>query len=361
MIPFPLRIPAIFRYRRNHTLIAIGTVAVVALLCAPLAQTDNYHLVPYLLLFVVSILATFMSVIPVLIASTLSAMVWNFFFIPPHYTFHIEKPEDILLFGMFFMIAMLNGVLTSKIRQTAELEQKAQFLDQSDRLYKTLFNSISHELRIPVSTIMAASENLVTSKYPPEIQAELNHEIFTASIRLNRVIENLLSMSRLETGRISVKPDWHDINDLVNKVLSDLGEELSNFTVTFEVPDDMPPVRIDFGLMEQVLYNLLFNSGQHAPAGSEISIRAAHTGSMLVMEVTDRGPGFPEDKIGQVFDKFFRIEESKPGGLGLGLSIVKGFIEAHKGTIDIENVASGGARFTIRIPSPLTQITNIKP
>lgn len=358
---FPRRLLSLFRNRKNHIPVAIITVGVVALLCSPLAQTDNYHLVPYLLLFAVSILATFMSMVPVLLASTLSALVWNFFFIPPHYTFHIAKPEDILLFGMFFMIAILNGVLTSKIRQTSELAQKAHFLDQSDKLYKTLFNSISHELRIPVSTIMGASENLVTNSYPPEVQAELNHEIFTASIRLNRVIENLLSMSRLETGRISVKPDWHDINDLVNQVISDLDEELSNFIVLFEVPDDMPPVRIDFGLMEQVLYNLLFNSCQHAPPGSEIHIRAAHTNGTLIMEVTDKGPGFPEDKIEQVFDKFFRIEESSPGGLGLGLSIVKGFIEAHKGTITIENVPSGGARFNIRIPSPLTQIPTIKP
>lgn len=361
MITFPRMLLAIFRQRKNHNLIAIATVAIVALLCSPLAQTDNYHLVPYLLLFAVSILATFMSVIPVLIAATLSAMVWNFFFIPPHYTFHIDKPEDILLFGMFFMIAMLNGVLTSRLRQTSELAQKAHFLDESDKLYKTLFNSISHELRIPVSTIMGASENLTTTRYPPEIQAELTHEIFTASVRLNRVIENLLSMSRLETGRISVKPDWHDINDLVNKVLADLGDELADFTVTVEVPDDMPPVRIDFGLMEQVLYNLLFNSGQHAPPGSEIMVRVAHENNTLIMEIADKGPGFPEDKIQQVFDKFFRIEESKPGGLGLGLSIARGFTEAHRGTIHVENAAGGGARFTIRIPSPLTGITNLKP
>ncbi len=371
------------KQRKYHYMLAILTVGLVALLCTPLAATKNYHVVPYIFLFVVSILATFMRIIPVLIASTLSALVWNYFFIPPHYTFHIEKTEDILLFGMFFMIAMLNGVLTSRMKQQeemakdreknvntmleltlereylAELAQKARFLDESDKLYKTLFNSISHELRIPVATIMGAAESLITLKHTAELQEELSHEIFTASVRLNRVIENLLNMSRLESGRISLRADWHDINDLINKVSADLDEELKNFVLVVEIPDDMPLVRIDFGLMEQVLYNLLFNSAEYSPAGSEITIRISHANNMLAIKVLDRGPGFPADKISSVFNKFFRVENSKSGGLGLGLSIVKGFVEAHKGTITVENRKEGGADFTINIPSEQPEIAEL--
>lgn len=425
---------------------AVITVGIVALLCAPLKETENYHVVPYILLFVVSILATFMRIIPVLIASTLSALVWNFFFIPPHFTFHIEKPEDILLFAMFFMIAMLNGVLTSRLKQQeqlakereqnanslfklacdlakaeginelkevairnivndfstdatiifdegeqpiikvrgqetnelfwavyinqiktamereylAQLAKKARFLDESDRLYKTLFNSISHELRIPVATIMGASESLLTMNHQENIKSELSHEIFTASARLNRVIENLLNMSRLETGRISVRLDWHDINDLINNVFSDLEDELKNFIIKVEIPEDMPLVRIDFGLMEQVLYNLLFNSCEHAPEGSEITLDINHENNLLYITLTDCGPGFPKDKIQNVFDKFFKIENSKSGGLGLGLSIVKGFIEAHKGTIIVENRLQQGALFKIIIPSECPDINIFK-
>ncbi len=371
------------KQRKYHYMLAIITVGLVALACTPLAATKNYHVVPYIFLFVVSILATFMRIVPVLIASTLSALVWNYFFIPPHYTFHIEKTEDILLFGMFFMIAMLNGVLTSRIKQQeemakdreknvntmleltlereylAELAQKARFLDESDRLYKTLFNSISHELRIPVATIMGAAESLITLKHTAELQEELSHEIFTASMRLNRVIENLLNMSRLESGRISLRADWHDINDLINKVSADLEEELKNFLLVVEIPEDMPLVRIDFGLMEQVLYNLLFNSAEYSPAGSEITIRISHANNMLAIKVLDRGPGFPADKISSVFNKFFRVENSKSGGLGLGLSIVKGFVEAHKGTISVENRKEGGADFTINIPSEQPEIAEL--
>lgn len=461
----------LLKIRKYHYLISILTVSIVALLCAPIAKTENYHIVPYIFLFVVSILATFMSIAPLLLASTLSALVWNFFFIPPYYTFHIDKPEDILLFAMFFMIAMLNGVLTSRLRQQeelarererhsnalfdltsklakanginelkeiavrsiskefgvnsviklnydtsepyniskndtgrvfqlkgtrvnlgvaildsskeiednvfftaylsqitnalereylAELAQKARFLDESDRLYKTLFNSISHELRIPVATIMGAAESLLSLKHSESVRTELSNEIFTASARLNRVIENLLNMSRLESGRISVRLDWHDMNDLINKVIADLEFELRNLIVTVEMSEDLPLVRIDFGLMEQVLYNLLFNSSEHSPAGSEIIIKITSKNEMFEIVIMDQGPGFPEDKISNVFDKFFRIESSKSGGLGLGLSIVKGFVEAHKGTITVENRVGGGALFTILIPSKHPEMTNLK-
>lgn len=454
-------LPELLSYKRFHPLIAILAVSLVALLCAPLMKTENYHAVPFILLFVVTILATFMGIVPVLIAATLGALVWNYFFIPPHFTFHIEKPEDILLFAMFFMIAMLNGVLTSRLQEQeqlardrekhahallkltrelaeargrkemmtvaergirrefglvaeviasdgnavsdiprgahksnifpltgismnpgyvvlknsgdfeedvfwstylaqisgalereylGELAQKARFLDESDRLYKTLFNSISHELRIPVATIMGASESMLTQKHTPEVQGELAQEIFTASVRLNRVIENLLNISRLESGRISAHRDWHDMHDLVNKVLADLEEELRSFIVSVKIPEEMQPVYIDFGLMEQVLYNLLFNAAEHAPVRSEISISLSFSRNYLSISITDNGPGFPNDKTGQIFDKFFRIEHSRPGGLGLGLSIVKGFVEALRGSIMAENRPEGGALFSMLIP-----------
>lgn len=465
------KVPRFLRWKRYHPLMAIGIISLVALLCAPLSQSENYHVVPYILLFMVTILATFMGVVPVLIAATLGALIWNFFFIPPHFTFHIEKPDDILLFAMFFMIAMLNGVLTSRLQEQeqlardrekhahtllrlngeltaagsrsemmnvaeqsikrefgleamiiandgkteglplqgvhkgdvfpltgishnpgrvvvkggrhlrgdvfwstyitqisgalereylSEMARKARFLDESDRLYRTLFNSISHELRIPVATIMGAAESMLTLQHPEEVRNALTHEIFTATTRLNRVIENLLNMSRLESGRISLHTDWHDVNDLVNTVLTELSEDLQPHVISLSVPDDMPPVRFDFGLMQQVLYNLLLNATEHAPAHSEIGIGISHQYNMLHIEIGDRGPGFPEDKIGQAFNKFFRVEQAKPGGLGLGLSIVRGFVEAHRGTITLENRAGGGALFRIMIPSEIPDINPIK-
>jgi two-component system sensor histidine kinase KdpD len=234
-----------------------------------------------------------------------------------------------------------------------DLARKAGFLDESDKLYKTLFNSISHELRIPVATIMGASDSLLSSEHSKEIRNELSNEIFKASIRLNRLIENLLNMSRLESGRITTRLDWFDIHDLINKVSENLQEELKPFNLHIVIPDDMPLVKIDFGLMEQVLYNLIHNATQYAQPSTNIRVKAFYDNGTMNLQVMDRGPGFPRNEISLIFNKFYRVEGSKPGGTGLGLSIAKGFVEAHKGTIIVENRQNGGAKFTIRIPTEI--------
>ncbi len=489
----------------NQYLLSILIIGCSALASIPLTDTQNYHVVSFILLFVVSILSTFLGIGPVLLASTLSALVWNFFFIPPHYTFHIEKTDDILIFGLFFIIALVNGVLTTKVRRQeklarerekrtnalfqltkelsktrgldevikvsieeienhfgiksfiilqdgnnnlidqtnlhtekklskeeyyiaewafkhqsiagnytkntfstiytffplngirlnpgvllatpaapflneqksywetfisqisnalereflGEMAQKVRFLDESDRLYKTLFNSISHELRIPVATIMGAADSILNASNPENIQTALCNEIFTASLRLNRLIENLLNISRIESGHISVRLDWYDLNDLINKVSADLNDELKPFYLSVSISEKMPLVKIDFGLMEQVLYNLIYNSTQYAPANSTIELRTDYKNKELIIEISDMGPGFPEERIKNVFTKFFRVNSSKTGGLGLGLSIVKGFVDAHKGTISVANTKSAGAKFTIKIPSDEPVINNI--
>jgi len=227
-------------------------------------------------------------------------------------------------------------------------------LNESDKLYKTLFNSISHELRIPVATIMGASDSLLTTEHSGEIRKELASEIFKASKRLNRLIENLLNMSRLESGRISPRLDWCDIHDLINKVSESLQDELKPFHLHVVIPDDMPFVKIDFGLMEQVLYNLLYNATQYAPTSVNLRVKAFYDNGIMTIQVMDRGPGFPTNEISLIFNKFYRVEGSKAGGTGLGLSIAKGFTEAHKGTITVENRQNGGAKFTIKIPTEIS-------
>jgi two-component system sensor histidine kinase KdpD len=256
--------------------------------------------------------------------------------------------------------AFLNQIANALEREfLGELAQKVRFLDESDRLYKTLFNSISHELRIPVATIMGASDSMLNSANTGNIHSALCNEIFTASLRLNRVIENLLNISRLESGHISVRLDWCDMNDLINKVSEDLKDELNPFSLKISIPDDMPLVKIDFGLMEQVLYNLIFNSTQYAPGASDIELAMSYHEGEMHIEVSDKGPGFPKGELKNAFRKFFRVDVNKTGGLGLGLSIVKGFVEAHNGTIIVENLPNSGAKFTIKIPSEIPDIKNI--
>ncbi len=235
-----------------------------------------------------------------------------------------------------------------------QLARKTNLLVESDKLYKTLFNSISHELRIPVATIMGASDILLTTDNPEHVKTELYGEMLKASQRLNRLIENLLNMSRLESGRIAVHLDWFDIPELFNSVKENLEEELRSFRLVTAVPKLMPLVKLDFGLMEQVIYNLVYNSCLYATPGTTICLRTFYKNGQLVILVMDRGPGFEPKDLPRAFDKFWRYKYNKTGGIGLGLPIVKGFIEAHKGTVVVENRKTGGARFTISIPTKIS-------
>ncbi len=238
--------------------------------------------------------------------------------------------------------------------------KKAYILNESDKLYKTLFNSISHELRIPVATIMGASDTLLVQEYPENTRKNLYTEINTASVRLNRLIENLLNMSRLESGRITLRPDWCDVHDLAYSVSESLKNELQPFKFSIIIPTNMPLVYIDFGLFEQILHNLILNATQHSPVGSRIRLKFFFDNGFLSIHVMDRGTGFPVNELSSVFDKFYRGKDSKAGGTGLGLSIVKGFVEAHKGIVIAQNRQNGGALFTIRIPVKFSDINSLK-
>ncbi len=462
----------------------------------------GYQVVSFVLLFLVSILALFYGTGPILLAATLSAFIWDYFFIPPQFTMYVGKPEDMLMLIMFFIIALLNGILTSRVRRQekririreerthalyqltreftlvsgidevtkiavqyvkkyfrfecaiilknemnqlenhanhetkitlSENEQSVaawvfkhaskagkhtdtlpsadytfypltgntdnmgviavaqanvftqgeeQFweaflsqisgnfereflrnvakntfiLNESDKLYKTLFNSISHELRIPVATIMGASDTLSAQRYSEETRHKLYDEISTASVRLNRLIENLLNMSRLESGRITPRTDWCDVHDLAHKIAVNLEHELLPFKLATVIPRDMPLVLIDFGLMEQVIHNLVLNATQNAPEGTLIRLKFYYDNDLLTIQVMDRGPGFPTNELSSVFNKFYRGKEAKAGGTGLGLSIVKGFVEAHHGSVVAENRRNGGAIFTIKIPVKISEM-----
>ena len=203
---------------------------------------------------------------------------------------------------------------------------------------------------------MGASDTLLADSHPEKVRKELYNEILTASGRLNRLVENLLNISRLETGKITLHTDWCDMNDLFNKVTDNLRDELKPYRLDIVVPQTMPLVKLDFGLMEQVLHNLVYNSCKYSTPGTSIRLKSFYDNEYLIIQEMDRGPGFAPDTLPFVFNKFFKTGHKTTGGLGLGLSIAKGFVEAHKGTISVENRQNGGARFTIKIPTKVSYI-----
>jgi two-component system sensor histidine kinase KdpD len=242
-------------------------------------------------------------------------------------------------------------------KKVKEKDEKAKTV----RFYNTLLNSLSHELRTPITTILGCTDNLQnnTSKLSEKHKEELVNEILVASIRLNQQVENLLNMSRLESGVFQVKKDWCDIIDLVYKAVQRLETNLAKYALDIHIPDQLPLFKLDYGLMEQVIYNLVLNVTQHTAEKTIINIKADCVRERLVLTISDNGNGFPAQEINKVFDKFYRLQGSPTGGTGLGLSIVKGFVEAHQGTVVLENLPVKGSKFTIEIPTEKTYVNKI--
>ncbi len=237
-----------------------------------------------------------------------------------------------------------------------EAAEQSAMLRESERLHNTLLNSISHELRTPISTIVGASSSLLDPNISAESRKTLLGDLQAAADRLNRLVENLLDMTRLESGLLKLKLEWCDIGDLINVALSSTSKRLVDHPVTLHIAPDLPLVQLDFVLMEQVLVNLLDNAASYTPPSTPVEISAAQTDGTVSITVADHGRGLPPDDLERVFDKFYRVPGSKAGGTGLGLSICRGLVNAHGGTLEASNRPEGGAVFTIRLP-----ITNAPP
>lgn len=346
---------------QNQYLISIALVFLTSVACFFGSQFIGYKTVALLLLVTVSIVAMLFDILPVLSAAFLSALIWNFFFIPPIFTFHIESTEDLLMFLMYFFIALVNAVLTLKIRKEETKARDKEEKENTIKLYNTLLNSLSHELRTPISTIIGAVDTLKENKekISANNQNELLNQIDAASTRLNRQVENLLNMSRLETGMLKLNLDWCDTNELINSVIQKLAVPYKQ-TILFDPNENLPLFYFDRGLIEEVLQNLLYNAIYYTPENSIIRITASQQSNHCIISVSDNGIGIPENEIKYLFDKFYRLPQTKTGGSGLGLSIVKGFIEAHNGTVKAENNPGGGVTFIVEFPAEASYLNNLK-
>jgi two-component system sensor histidine kinase KdpD len=475
---------------------AFVTVVAVTVLGLATKAWMGYWSVSLFYLSAVVMLGLFVGQGPILVAAALSALTWNFLFIPPIFTFRIDKLEDGLMFLFFFVLALVTGRLTGRLRAQAGTErtreQRATALYQltraiatarstgevirdagaqiqelfgakmailtpgadgrlalhptatyvanekeqgvaewvfrnrrvagrftdtlpssegfylpliagesalgvmglkapageilsvsqrdlletfstqialaldrerlrateeagrlsreSDKLHRTLLDSVSHELKTPLAVIAGAAEQLDGSGAAD--RPSLLGELRTAVRRLQRLVNNLLDMTRLEAGALKPRLDWTDLNDLVNAAVETTREVAAGRALAVRLPPDLPLVRLDFALIEQALVNLIHNACVHTPPEAAITLSAGvDAGAREVwLAVADTGPGLPAESAGRIFDKFFRGQPDRAGGLGLGLSIVRGFVEAHGGRVDARNQPGGGARFAIFLP-----------
>ncbi|HEV8283610.1 MAG TPA: ATP-binding protein [Chitinophagaceae bacterium] len=336
-------------------LYSIAVILLASGVCFGLSGFMGYRVAALILLVTVSLLAITFDILPVLASATLSAFIWDFFFIPPRFTIHINTTEDTILLIMYFVIAMISGVLTYKIRQVEKISRLREERANSVKLYNTILNSLSHELRTPIAAIIGAADNLqANNKLTKENREQLINEISKASLRLNQQVENLLNISRLESGHIRPKNDWCDIVELVYELVKRVEENNPKRKINISINQNMPLCNLDKGMLEQIIYNLLNNAAMHTEPNCRIDISAACHADLLMITIEDTGKGFKDVDTREVFDKFSRSKNPKTSGSGLGLSIVKGFTEALGGTVELQKSNSSGSRFVISIPVKTT-------
>ncbi|WP_332732608.1 sensor histidine kinase [Flavihumibacter sp.] len=332
-------------------LYSISIIVVVAAICYAFSGLMGYRVAAFILLITVSLLAVTFDILPVLLSAALSALLWDFFFIPPRYAIHVETTEDTILLIMYFVIAIISGVLTYKIRQVEKITRLKEERANSVKLYNTILNSLSHELRTPIATIIAATDNLQSNNnLSTNDRNQLVTEISNASLRLNQQVENLLNISRLESGHIKPKNDWTDIIELVYDVVKRVEENNPARKIAISINPDMPLCAIDKGMLDQIIYNLLNNAAIHTAPECSIAITIIQHVDILQIEIEDNGAGFNNVNSKEVFHKFSRTKNPTTSGSGLGLTIVKGFTEALGGNIELVSSRQTGSKFTVTLP-----------
>jgi two-component system sensor histidine kinase KdpD len=245
------------------------------------------------------------------------------------------------------------AALAIEHHRLAEQTRQIELLQATEKLQNALLNSISHDLRTPLVSITGALSTLDDSAaaISPEARQSLIETAREEADRLNRLVGNLLDMTRLEAGALRLRREPADLQDLVGAALSQLESRLTGRSVQMTVPSDLPLVTVDFVLLVHALANLLDNALKYSPDATPLEVQASQVGAELQLAILDRGVGIPDADLEHIFDKFFRVQRSEQvTGTGLGLAISKGIIEAHGGRIWAANRPDGGMIFTLALP-----------
>jgi two-component system sensor histidine kinase KdpD len=260
----------------------------------------------------------------------------------------LDDPDERQLIDTFA------GLIGSAIERTelAEEARKARLRVETEQLRNSLLSSVSHDLRTPLAVVTGATSSLLDEHGPkdPTVRRELLQTAHEEALRLNRLVRNLLDMTRLEAGALRVQKEPQPVEEVVGAALGRMDDRFHGREVHAHIPLDMPLVPFDSALIEQVLINLLENATKYTPAGTPIDVSAHAKGDEVEIEVADRGPGIDQRDRERVFDKFYRAREGEGGGVGLGLTICRGIVSAHGGRIWVDDRPGGGAVFRFTLP-----------
>jgi two-component system sensor histidine kinase KdpD len=258
------------------------------------------------------------------------------------------------------LLETLSGLIALAVERVQLAAETARIRVQmeTEKLRSSLLSAVSHDLRTPLSVITGAASTLLDSvdRIEPQLRQELLGSILDEAGYLNRLVANLLDMTRLEAGALEVHKEWQSVEEIVGAALGRTAQQLKDHSIVTHLQPELPFVPMDDLLIEQVLANLLENAAKYSPPGTPIELTAFANGAILTVEVADRGPGIPQADLDRVFEKFYRAANSsgRPGA-GLGLAICRGIIELHGGRVEAENRPGDGAVFRFTLPLATTQ------
>jgi K+-sensing histidine kinase KdpD len=370
----------------NGYLFAAGGIALVTAALAPFHDRLSSTTVALALLLIVLFSATGWGIRPAITASLLGVLCFNFFFIPPLYTFTIAYPPNWIALAAFLITAITAGGLSARAnRRAAEAEarrceieriyneyqtavdraKQAEVLEQSEKLKSALLDAVTHDLRTPLTSIKASVTTLlaeVEGDEPVALDQEARHEFLVVineeADRLNRFVENLVELASIEAGAMRLRRRWFSVEDIIEMARERAASLTTEHRLIIDIEREMPVARLDAALIAEVLYSLIDNATKYSPAGTPVRIIAQRAqNEMIQFVIEDQGRGIPPELRERVFDKFFRATNDgaaslgRPKGLGMGLAIARGIVEAHGGRIWIENgERSKGTRIVFIVP-----------
>ena len=356
-------------------MLGVGLVVMIALVLAPFRDSTSTATDALALVLPVVVAAWLGGRTPALVTAATATVTLEVFFLPPYGTFKLDFIDDAVALAVFAVVALAVGTLVAMERDrrvAAELnaqeinalyaeqrglkEQQAQLaaekraLELVDDYRAALLRSVSHDLRTPLATIQAVTSDLrAGAVYDDNVRAELLDLVGDEAERLDRLVANLLSLSRIEAGSLRPELQAVPLEELFASRVRKLNRVLRNAHVQVDVPFTLPLAEGDYTLLDQVITNLLDNAARHSPEGGMIRVRARERDGMIEVAVTDQGPGISPADRARVFEAFSRGEGSTSSGIGL--AICKAIIEAHAGTIRIEDANGGGAQFVFTLPA----------
>lgn len=337
----PLRAPR----RRAGRLAYLAAAALVAATTglAALARAVG-HVPDAEMLYVLAVLlaAVFLGRGPALATAALGILVWESL-VAPHFTLGVHDARYFLTFAVMFGIALV-------VSSLAERASAESVRAETEELRSTLLASVSHDLRTPLAAITGASTTLRDQRVDEATRRELLDTLCEEADRMERLVGNLLDMTRLSSGAVTPKREWVPVDELVGAALARVERQLERHRVRTVVPEHPALVSVDPVLVEQLIVNLLDNAARHTPAGTEVEVRAEALGGALTVEVADAGPGIAEPFRDRIFDRFQRGSASSGRGAGLGLAIARAIAEVHGGRLSLAERPGGGALFRLELP-----------